>query len=138
MHSPTVLPPDFHHLLPGLWLWQAHDSSVKADLFSTAILTGSGVYIVDPIALADEELRQLSEAAPIAGIVVTNANHARTSSAYSDRFSVPIWANPRSFPDLKPARFTEAKEATPIAGELGATEVERAGTGEIALYHASN
>jgi len=75
--------PDLHHLLPGLWLWQTYDSSVKADLSSSAILTGSGVYIVDPIALADEELRQLSEAAPIAGIVVTNANHARTSSAYS-------------------------------------------------------
>jgi len=117
--------PDFHHLLPGLWLWQTYDSSVKADLFSSAILTGSGLYLVDPIALADDELRQLSEAGPIAGIVVTNANHARTSSAYSDRFSVPIWANPRSFPDLKPARFTEAKEATPIAGEF-------------ALYHASN
>ena len=131
-------PPDFHHLLPGLWLWQAHDSSVKADLFSSAILTGSGVYIVDPIVLADDELRQLSEAAPIAGIVVTNANHARASSAYSDRFSVPIWANPRSFPDSKPARFTEAKEATPIAGELEVIEVEGAVAGEIALYHAPN
>jgi glyoxylase-like metal-dependent hydrolase (beta-lactamase superfamily II) len=130
--------PDFHHLLPGLWLWQTYDSSVKADLFSSAILTSSGLYLVDPIALADYELRQLSEAAPIAGIVVTNANHARTSSAYSDRFSVPIWANPRSFPDLKPARFTEAKEATPIAGELEVIEVEGAVAGEIALYHASN
>src|SRR2546427_2296 len=107
-------------------------------LFSSAILTGSGVYIVDPIVLADDELRQLSEAAPIAGIVVTNANHARASSAYSDRFSVPIWANPRSFPDLKPARFTEAKEATPIAGELEVIEVEGAVAGEIALYHAPN
>ena len=53
------------------------------------------------------------------------------------RFSVPIWANPRSFPDSKPARFTEAKE-TPIAGELEVIEVEGAVAGEIALYHAPN
>lgn len=130
--------PDFHQLLPGFWVWQLYDSSVKADLFSSAILTSAGVYIVDPIPLPDPQLRQLSEAAPVAGIIVTNANHPRASSAYSDRFSVPILADARSFPDLKPARFTEAKNGTAIGGEFEVVKIEGAVAGEITLYHASN
>jgi glyoxylase-like metal-dependent hydrolase (beta-lactamase superfamily II) len=133
-----VLPPDFHQLSPALWLWQHYDSSVKSDLSSSAIRTNNGIYIVDPSALPDPELRQLSEAATVAGIIVTNANHPRDSSAYSERFSAPIAADAQSFPDLKPARFTEAKKGTAIGGELEVIEIEGAVAGEIAIYHASN
>jgi glyoxylase-like metal-dependent hydrolase (beta-lactamase superfamily II) len=133
-----VTAPDFHQLLPSFWVWQVYDSSVKADLFSSAILTSAGTYIVDPIPLPDPQLRQLSQASKVAGIIITNANHLRASSAYSDRFSVPVWAGTDSFPDLKPARFSEAKNGTTICGELEVIEVEGAVAGEIALYHASN
>jgi glyoxylase-like metal-dependent hydrolase (beta-lactamase superfamily II) len=133
-----VTAPDFHQLLPGFWVWQRYDSSVKADLFSSAILTSAGTYIVDPIPLPDPQLRQLSQASKVAGIIITNANHLRASSAYSDRFSVPVWAGTDSFPDLKPARFSEAKNGTAIGGELEVIEVEGAVAGEIAIYHASN
>lgn len=130
--------PDFHQLLPGFWVWQSYDSSVKVDLFSSAIRTSAGIHIVDPIALADANLRELSEAATIAGIIVTNANHSRASSSYSDCFSAPILAAAQSFPDLKPARFTEARNGTAIGGELEVIQIEGAVAGEIALYHASN
>jgi glyoxylase-like metal-dependent hydrolase (beta-lactamase superfamily II) len=133
-----VTPPDFHQLLPGFWVWQAYDSTAKVDLFSSAILTSVGIYMVDPIPLPEPQLRQFSEAAKVAGIIVTNANHPRASSAYSDRFSAPILAAARSFPDLKPARFSEAKNGTAVGGELDVIEVEGAVAGEIALYHASN
>jgi glyoxylase-like metal-dependent hydrolase (beta-lactamase superfamily II) len=130
--------PVFHQLKSSIWVWQAYDSSVKADLFSSAILTSAGIYIVDPIPLPDAQLRQFSEAASVAGIIVTNANHLRDSSTYSDRFAVPILADARSFPGLRPARFSEAKNGIPIGGELEVIEVEGAVCGEIALYHASN
>jgi glyoxylase-like metal-dependent hydrolase (beta-lactamase superfamily II) len=133
-----VRPPDFHQLLPGVWVWQTYDSSVKADLFSSAIWTSAGIYIVDPIALADANLRQLSEAATVTGLIVTNANHPRASSAFSERFSAPILADAQSFPDLKPARFIDAKEGTTIGGELEVIGIGGAVAGEIALYHASN
>jgi len=124
--------------MPGSWVWQLYDSSVKADLFSSAILTSAGIYIVDPIPLPDPQLRQFSQAAPVAGIIVTNANHSRASSAYSNRFSVPVLADARSFPDLKPARFTEIESTIQNGGELEVIKIEGAVAGEIALYHASN
>jgi glyoxylase-like metal-dependent hydrolase (beta-lactamase superfamily II) len=137
-HSPTVPRPDFHQLLPSLWVWQNYDSFVKADLFSSAILTNAGLYIVDPIPLPDPHLCQLPQAATVAGIIVTNANHSRASPAYLDRFSVPLLAHAQSFPDSKPARFTEIENGTRIGGELEVIHVEGAVAGEIALYHASN
>jgi glyoxylase-like metal-dependent hydrolase (beta-lactamase superfamily II) len=130
--------PDFHQLLPGLWAWQSYDSSVKADLFSSAIQTSAGIYIVDPIALPEADLRRLSEGARVAGIIVTNANHRRASSTYSDRFSAPIFGDAQSFPDLKPARFAVAKNGAAIGGELEVIEIEGAVAGEIALFHAPN
>jgi glyoxylase-like metal-dependent hydrolase (beta-lactamase superfamily II) len=133
-----VQTPDFHQLLPGLWAWQSYDSTVKADLFSSAIRTSAGTYIVDPIALPEADLGRLFERALVAGIIVTNANHPRASSAYSDRFSAPIFGDAQSFPDLKPARFAEAKKGAAIGGELEVIEIEGAVAGEIALYHASN
>jgi glyoxylase-like metal-dependent hydrolase (beta-lactamase superfamily II) len=133
-----VSPPDFDQISPGLWVWQSYDASIKVDLFSSAILTTAGVYIVDPIPLPDSQLRELSEATKVAGIIVTNANHSRASSTYSDRFSVPILSDPLSFPDSKPARFTESKNGTAIGGELEVLEVAGAVDGEIALYQASN
>jgi len=130
--------PDFDQLLPGLWVWQSYDPSAKVDLFSSAILTNAGVYIVDPIPLPDPQLREFSEAATVAGVIVTNANHSRASSAYSDRFSVPILADPLSFPHEKPTRFMEAKTDTGIGGELEVIKLAGAVDGEIALYQASN
>jgi glyoxylase-like metal-dependent hydrolase (beta-lactamase superfamily II) len=129
---------DLTPILAGIWVWQDYDSSVKADLFSTALATTEGLYLVDPIPLPDSPLSALSQAATIAGMIVTNANHSRASSAYSDRLSVPIFAKAQSFPDSKPARFTEAKSTAPIGGELEVIEIEGAIAGEIALYHASN
>ena len=136
--SPIVVASDLTPFLPGIWVWQDYDSSVKADLFSAALATAEGLYLVDPIPLPDSRLCALSEAATIAGIIVTNANHSRASFSYSDRFSVPILANAQSFPDVKPVRFTEAKSTAPIGGELEVIEIEGAVAGEIALYHGSN
>ena len=123
-------------LSPRLWIWQNYDSSIKTELFSAAVRTKSGVYVVDPIPLADVPLRELFQSAPIAGVIVTNANHVRDSLAYSDRFSTSIFASQSSFPDPKPARFVHA--TNPINNELEVIEIEGAVAGEIALYHAEN
>ncbi len=123
---------------PGPWIWQNYDSSIKTELFSAAVRTKSGVYVVDPIPLTDVRVCELSQSAPISGIVVTNVNHVRDSLAYSDRFSSSIFASRSSFPDPKPAQFVQATSANPIGNELEVIEIEGAVDGEIALYHADN
>jgi hypothetical protein len=128
---------EFHQLSPGLWSWQTYDSSVKADLFSSAFSSSAGLWIVDPIPLPEAQLSQVSEAAPIIGIVVTNANHQRSARAYSDLFSAPIFAHKDAFPDARPTRLTEVTDSAVIGGEWEVIGIEGAVAGEIALYHSS-
>jgi hypothetical protein len=132
-----VAPLEFHQVLPTIWVWHAYDSSVKADLFSTGLLVQAGLYMIDPIRLPDEQLAALTKCGPVAGIIVTNANHHRAAVGSSERFSVPIFAHGRAFPDPKPGRLREVNDDAAI-GDLEVIEIEGAVAGEIALYHPSN
>ncbi len=121
-----------------LFFWQNYDPAVKADLFSTALATPNGNLLVDPIPLHDSQLRPLSQLRSIAGIVVTNANHQRAASCYSDQFSAPIFARRGSFPDKKPPRFVEVGYGAKICDELEVIAIEGAVAGEIALFLPAN
>ena len=88
---------------PGIFVWQAYDSKVKAELFSTALETHSGTCLVDPIPLATEGLLSLRTHHPkTAGIFVTNANHARAAADFARTFSAPLYVHDelRGSPDF--------------------------------------
>ena len=123
---------------PNLFFWQNYDPAVKADLFSTAFAPSNGGLLVDPIPLHDSQLRLFSQHRSIAGIVVTNANHQRAATSYSDQFSAPIFALRDSFPDRKPSRFVEIAGDTKICDDLEVIAIEGAVAGEIALYQPAN
>src|SRR5688572_5386097 len=79
---------------PGIFVWQAYDGKVKAELFSTALETHSGPCVVDPIPLATEGLLLLRARYPqTAGIFVTNANHARAATDFAGTFSAPLYVH---------------------------------------------
>ncbi|HSV63612.1 MAG TPA: hypothetical protein VLH83_09735 [Chthoniobacterales bacterium] len=101
---------------PGIWIWHLYDPAVKADLFSTAIQTGSGIYLVDPVPLAANAISELSDLGSIAGIVVTNENHERAAEDFACQFRVQRYARSRVGPGLN---------AVPIDG---------APAGEMAVY----
>ena len=84
---------------PSLLIWQTYDPALKADLFSTAITTRNGSFLVDPIPLAHAALAQLFNAGSVSGVIVTNSNHLRASADFAARFSVPIFAHAETFPD---------------------------------------
>src|SRR4051794_7774969 len=86
-------PPELQRLSPALALWHAFDRSVKADLFSTAISIANNTCLVDPIRLDVSDLGQLNAIAPIQAIAVTNQNHWRAATEFSQQLSVPIFAH---------------------------------------------
>lgn len=133
-----VVAPDLAQIRPGLLIWQAYDAAVKADLFSTAIATESGVFLVDPIQLADAPLAQMAKLGPIAAVIVTNANHLRAAPDYTKRFSVPLYAHRKSCPNVPLPEIVEVADGLRIGGELEAAVVEGAPPGEIALYHEAD
>lgn len=122
----------------GIWVCQSYDAAIKTDLWSTAIQTESGLYLVDPIPLNNDQLIGLSAPQPIAGVIMTNANHKRSAAEFSDGFSVPIFARAAAFPRSKSARFSAVTEGDKTGGDLEVIEIEGAAPGEIALYQSAN
>ena len=123
---------------PSFCLWQAYDPTAKADLCSSAILTPDGIFLVDPIPLADPPLADLLNGTSIAGILVTNANHLRAAPQFGERFSVPILAGANSFPDQTRPGLRRVADGDKISDELHVIGVDGAVAGEIALYHTPN
>ena len=64
---------DLDKVVADLFIWQAYDQAVKVDLFSTAIVTANGIFVVDPIPLRKAPLAQLHEQGAIAGVIVDMA-----------------------------------------------------------------
>jgi glyoxylase-like metal-dependent hydrolase (beta-lactamase superfamily II) len=122
---------------PSLLIWQTYNPALKADLFSTAITTRNGSFLVDPIPLAHAALAQLLNASSVSGVIVTNSNHLRAASEFADRFSVPIFAHPETFPgQVLPGK--KVGDGGKICDELAVIAIEGAAAGEIVLHYAPN
>lgn len=131
MTSATAL----DRLRPGLLLWHYYDSTLKAELFSTAIESDSGWFLVDPIPLTVEARDELAFGRHLAGIVVTNTNHQRDSAQLGRRFSLPVFAHPHASASLEGRYVQPIKGGDYVAPDLCAIAIDGAAAGEIALRH---
>ncbi len=127
---------DFDRIAPYLALWHGYDPAVKADLYSTCLLTSNGTYLVDAVPLQSEALDKLVGSLGVAGIIVTNSNHHRASAQLADRFSAPIFADADTFPDNRPGQFRRVADGDKICDELHVIGIEGAAAGEIVLHYA--
>lgn len=126
----TVPAVELHRVCEGVAIWHRYDAAVKADLFSTALRTDAGLFLVDPISAGDDILDELTSDAPVSGVVVTNANHLRSASALSERLAAPVFA-------ASEAEIPHACAVTNIgqsAADLHVVPIEGAARGEIALH----
>jgi hypothetical protein len=134
----TTAASEVHDLGPGLVIWSAHDAPSKTELFSTALSTSAGVYVVDPIPLADSASGESKVLSEVCGIIVTNNNHQRAALDYAASFNVPIFAHHQSFPESDSLRLTKVNGNEIIPGDLRIITIQGAVPGEIALYHSPN
>jgi hypothetical protein len=126
---------EIHEVAAGLFVWQAYEEEVKAELTSCAITTGSGLVLIDPIPLAPYAMQELLEAGQPVQIVLTSGNHERAAESLRDRFQIPVAASADAAKELsfKPdALITGGDE---IEAALTVHEVPGGGPGEIALHH---
>jgi len=138
-HDRAVRPAsDFDRIASYLALWHSYDPAVKAELYSTCLLTSDGACLIDPIPLESEALDELVGSARVAGIIVTSSNHDRASSRFAEKFSVPIFAPSETFPDKTPRKFRSVADGDEICDGLRVIGIEGAGPGEIALYHPAD
>ena len=128
-----TLPADFHLLSERIAIWQRYDRSVKADLFSTAIITPEGICLIDPTPLDPAALKELQSRGPIVGIVITNQNHWRASADLAARLQVEIFAHENARLPERAQTFTAVSDNQQIVGDLRVITIEGAAPGEIII-----
>jgi glyoxylase-like metal-dependent hydrolase (beta-lactamase superfamily II) len=126
--------PELQVLSPTLAVWHAFDRSVKADLFSTAVSSPSGVYLIDPIPLPSDFLRELQAQSPVVGIVVTNQNHWRAAPELAEELSVPIFAHAAAAEEQQARSLNPLAAGDRIGSDLEVIGIDGAAPGEIAIY----
>ena len=129
--SPAI---EIDQVHPGLFVWQNYDPMVKADLFSTALEAGPGLFLIDPIPLAREAFAELTNMG-LAGIIITNANHHRDSVRLADRFSLALFAHSEASLPREVRQLHTLEDGTLLVEELRVIAIEGAVPGEVALHY---
>ena len=121
---------EFCRVSTAFAIWYTYDPTIKADLFSTAVVARNELAVVDPIALPAPRRNQLNSLGRVAIIVVTNANHLRDTVNFSR--SASIFA-----PSELNAELTDyyALSDGLQLGPFRAIKIDGAADGEFALYH---
>jgi len=119
---------------PGILLWRVFDPAVKADLFSTAIWTTNGSYLIDPIPLTAEATAELQAHSPIAGIIVTNENHARAAASFAEAFKAPMHGHRALVTGTDLLKVKPVEDRRIVASGLTAIEIDGGPIGEIAIH----
>jgi hypothetical protein len=122
---------------PGIFIWQFYDPKVKADLFSTAVEAEAGMFLVDPIPLKTDA-RNLEPQRQIAGLIITNENHARATPEFAEKLAVPIYLHGALRGTIAVPGTVEVRDREVFSPGLTAIAIEGGPPGEIAVYHEAN
>ena len=128
---------DLYPVAPGLFVWQAYDEEVKADLTSCAVSVGGALVLIDPIPLSPDGMDELLAHGQPAVVVLTNGNHARAAEMYRDRFRIPIAASQEAEAEFGFELGAHLADGESLAGVFTVHALPGAGPGEIALHHST-
>jgi glyoxylase-like metal-dependent hydrolase (beta-lactamase superfamily II) len=123
---------EFARISSSYALWHTYDRKLKAELFSTALVAGNELTVIDPIALPPAHQRELKSLGPVARIVITNANHARNTATFAQSCSAPIFAPLELRAELP---LSHSLQDDLAIGAFRIIRIEGAADGEFALYH---
>jgi hypothetical protein len=123
---------------PGVLVWQAYDSKVKADLFSTALETSAGPWLVDPIPLEADGLLTLSARGKAAGVIVTNANHTRAAAEFAESFATGVYLCDQLRESSDFLQAIGVRDGEMFSPGLTAIGIEGGPAGEMALHYDVN
>jgi glyoxylase-like metal-dependent hydrolase (beta-lactamase superfamily II) len=126
---------EFARVSSSYAIWHSYDSKIKAELFSTALIAGNELTLVDPIALPSAHQIELESLGRVARIVITNANHARDAATFAHFYSAPIFAPQQLKAELP---HSHSSHDAPTIGPLRIIRIEGAADGEFALYHSDD
>lgn len=126
---------EFQELGAGLYFWEGYEPAVKSNLCAAAVACGEELLLIDPVPLAPEPLRNLLAARRVHGIVLSNANHLRATSALRSADQPPLFAHETIAATLN-LPITPLHSGSRIADAADVIAIDGAAPGEIALHLA--
>ena len=133
--APEEQQPHGEMVAPGIFRWSRYAPEMKVELTSHAVVFRRHVFIFDPIALAEEQCRQLASLGRPVAIILTNNNHERATAEMRRRFQLPVWASP--FADLDLPRVERFPAAASHWHQWRCQLVDGGSRGEIVLELAA-
>jgi glyoxylase-like metal-dependent hydrolase (beta-lactamase superfamily II) len=122
----------------SIWLWQAYDPAVKSDLFSSALLTQAGMFLVDPIRLSPTAFAEVTAGRRPSAVLVTNSNHLRHSATLAQQEQIPILASEAVTRELGALEIRALRDREEIVPGLRAIAIDGAAGGELAFHFADD
>jgi len=135
MFSSVRPAPDYDRIASDIAIWHAYDPGVKAELYSTCLLTSAGACLIDPIPLQSETLEEVVRPGRVAGVIVTSSNHHRSSVQFAEQFSAPIFARAATFPNNQPRELQRVADGDQICDGRRVITIEGAAAGEIVVHY---
>jgi len=121
-----------------LWLWQAFDPAVQADLFSTAAVVEDALFLIDPIRLDSISFQELHRGFQIGGVLVSNANHLRATVEFARGYQAPIFCSAEVTKQLEGLKFVTLSDGSEIASGVTSIALKGAAPGEFAFHFADD
>ena len=125
---------ELQQLSSSLWLWQAFDPEVKADLFSTVVRTGEQLFVIDPILLERDAFGELDALGKVTGVLVTNANHLRAVESFAQKYDATVFAADAVACELLGVKKFALGKGEQVVREFTCIPIAGAAAGETA-YH---
>ena len=125
---------ELQQLSSSLWLWQAFDPVVKADLFSTVVRAGGQLFVIDPILLEPAAFEELDALGKVTGVLVTNANHPRAVKSFAEKYDATVFAAAEVACEVSGVKKLALGNDEQVAREFSCILIAGAAPGETA-YH---
>ena len=125
---------ELQQLSSSLWLWQAFDPAVKADLFSTVVRTGEQLFVIDPILLERGAFEELDALGKVTGVLITNTNHLRAVKSFAQKYGATVFAGAEVACELSGEKKLALETDEQVAREFTSIAIAGAAVGETA-YH---
>jgi glyoxylase-like metal-dependent hydrolase (beta-lactamase superfamily II) len=98
-------------ILPGVYRFTMHDDRIDYESDSYAIIEHGKVILIDPLPMADKDLKKLG---PVEAVCLTGSCHERSAWRYRRELHVPVYA-PQGGVDFEvtPDRWYKAHDRLP-------------------------
>jgi glyoxylase-like metal-dependent hydrolase (beta-lactamase superfamily II) len=120
-------------LSPVVHRWSSFHPQWKVDFSSYAVVTGEGVYFVDPLRPAPTLQPQLTALGAPLGVFLTNANHERDADWFRKEYDIHVFAHEKTRPECDIKLDILVLDGEILPGGPRVLHVPGGGAGESAL-----